>query len=194
MLAIAAVALLAGCTAAQPATVEPRSHQLSLNPTRSPWPSSTGPHLPEVVSHGPRTGNAVALTFDADMTPEMLQRLRSGQVRSYANRKIIDLLEERGVPATFFLTGMWVREYPDVMTRLAVNPAFELANHSWSHGAFTPSCYGLSPIPRAEMAAELQRTFDIIAPYGGNQTRFFRFPGLCSVSYTHLTLPTIYSV
>jgi len=131
------------------------------------------------VTHGPRTGNAVALTFDADMTTGMLAKLASGQARSYANLKVIELLERESVPATFFLTGMWVQKYPEVTARLAANPRFELANHTWSHRAYTADCYHLPRVPRVEIAAELERTFDIIKPYGGNQTRYFRFPGLC---------------
>ena len=75
------------------------------------------------------TPTPTALTFDADMTPEMWARLESGRVKSYANVKIIDLLEEESVPATFFLTGMWVKRYPELTHRLADNPRFELANH-----------------------------------------------------------------
>ncbi len=134
---------------------------------------------PPVVDHGPRTGDLVALTFDADMTDAMRYQLRSGAVRSYANLAIIDLLERERVPATFFLTGKWVEEYPGVTRRLAANPRFELANHTYGHLAFTTDCYQLPTIPPQRMAADVARTFDVIAPYGGRQTRYFRFPGLC---------------
>ncbi|WP_433344436.1 polysaccharide deacetylase family protein [Micromonospora sp. CA-111912] len=143
-----------------------------------PGASRTG-RRPPVVDHGPRTGDKVALTFDADMTDAMRYQLRSGAVRSYANLAIVDLLERERVPATFFLTGKWVEEYPDVTRRLAANPRFELANHTYGHLAFTADCYQLPTIPRQRMAADVARTFDVIAPYGGRQTRYFRFPGLC---------------
>ncbi|MEU4770712.1 polysaccharide deacetylase family protein [Micromonospora sp. NPDC023644] len=143
-------------------------------------PGATPPGTrPPVVDHGPRTGNKVALTFDADMTDAMRYQLRSGAVRSYANLKIIDLLERERVPATFFLTGKWVEQYPDVTRRLAGNPRFELANHTYGHLAFTPDCYGLPRIAEREMTSDVARTFDVVAPYGGRQTRYFRFPGLC---------------
>ncbi|GGM47602.1 lipoprotein [Micromonospora sonchi] len=143
-------------------------------------PGATSPGtLPPVVDHGPRTGNKVALTFDADMTDAMRYQLRSGAVRSYANLKIIDLLEQEGVPATFFLTGKWVEQYPDVTRRLAANPRFELANHTYGHLAFTADCYGLPRIERRKMTADVAGTFDIVSAYGGRQTRYFRFPGLC---------------
>ncbi|MER6756414.1 polysaccharide deacetylase family protein [Micromonospora echinofusca] len=162
-------------------------------PTATATPETTGPATsaatvpgatpvgtrPPVVDHGPRTGNKVALTFDADMTDAMRYQLRSGAVRSYANLKIIELLERERVPATFFLTGKWVEQYPDVTRRLAGNPRFELANHTYGHLAFTPDCYGLPRIAEREMTADVARTFDVVAAYGGRQTRYFRFPGLC---------------
>jgi peptidoglycan/xylan/chitin deacetylase (PgdA/CDA1 family) len=90
---------------------------------------------------------------------------------------VLEILEQQQVAATFFLTGMWVERYPDVTRRLAANPAFELANHTWSHRAYTANCYTLPTLPAGEMAAEITRTFDVIRPYGGHQTHYFRFPG-----------------
>ncbi|MEU0549771.1 polysaccharide deacetylase family protein [Micromonospora sp. NPDC005979] len=132
-----------------------------------------------VVDHGPRVGTRVALTFDADMTDGMLANLRSGKVRSYANLRILDLLEREQVPATFFLTGKWVQRYPEVTRRIAGNPRFELANHTYGHAAFTADCYDLPRLPVDELAADVAKTFEVTAPYGGRQTRYFRFPGLC---------------
>ncbi|MFG3644031.1 polysaccharide deacetylase family protein [Micromonospora sp. NPDC047762] len=132
-----------------------------------------------VVDHGPRSGAKVALTFDADMTDGMLASLRAGRVKSYANLRILDLLEREQVPASFFLTGKWVQRYPDVTRRIAGNPRFELANHTYGHAAFTADCYDLPRLPVDELARDVAKTFEVIAPYGGRQTRYFRFPGLC---------------
>lgn len=156
----------------------------SPGPASPPEPSSppgaTRPGTrPPIVTHGPRTGNRVALTFDADMTDGMLHNLRTGRVRSYANLRLIEILERQHVPATFFLTGKWVQRYPELTRRLAGNPDFELANHTWGHEAFTPDCYDLPALPVSAMAANVARTFDVIERYGGRQTRYFRFPGLC---------------
>ncbi|SCG37360.1 Peptidoglycan/xylan/chitin deacetylase, PgdA/CDA1 family [Micromonospora echinaurantiaca] len=163
--------------ASAPASAPPVTARPGIGP-ELPGATPVG-SVPPVVDHGPRTGNKVALTFDADMTGAMRRQLRSGAVRSYANLKIIDLLEREGVPATFFLTGMWVEQYPALTRRLAANPRFELANHTYGHLAFTPDCYGLPRVPEREMTADVARTFDLVAGYGGRQTRYFRFPGLC---------------
>ncbi|MFG1894124.1 polysaccharide deacetylase family protein [Micromonospora zamorensis] len=149
-------------------------------PTASAVPGATrvGTRAP-VVDHGPRTGAKVALTFDADMTDGMLASLRAGRVKSYANLRILDLLEREEVSATFFLTGKWVQRYPDVTRRIADNPRFELANHTYGHAAFTGDCYDLPSLPVDELAGDVAKTFEVIKPYGGRQTRYFRFPGLC---------------
>ncbi|HEX6968408.1 MAG TPA: polysaccharide deacetylase family protein [Micromonosporaceae bacterium] len=148
--------------------------------TATQLPGATRPDSrPPVVDHGPRTGDKVALTFDADMTEGMLRNLRSGRVKSYANLRIIELLEREQVPATFFLTGMWVEQYPDLTRRIAENPRFELANHTYSHLAFTDDCYDLPQLPPDQMTEDVAKTFSIIEQYGGRQTRYFRFPGLC---------------
>ena len=136
-------------------------------------------HVAPVVNNGSREIRQVALTFDADMTRAMANRLHSAPGASYANLSVIQTLEQRHIPATFFITGMWVDEYPDVMARLAGNPDFEIANHTWTHRATTANCYGLAQMSYDELAGEVMRTFAKIRPYGGHQTNYFRFPGLC---------------
>jgi peptidoglycan/xylan/chitin deacetylase (PgdA/CDA1 family) len=143
-------------------------------------PGATRPGTtPPVVDHGSRAAGRVALTFDADMTDAMLHNLRTGRVRSYANLAVLDTLERERVPATFFVTGQWAEQYPDVTRRIAGNPRFELANHSYEHAAFTGDCYGLPRVPANLMTEDVAKTFTVLAPYGGRQTRYFRFPGLC---------------
>ncbi|MEV4626218.1 polysaccharide deacetylase family protein [Micromonospora sp. NPDC049523] len=161
--------------ATKPGTTKPSS---AAPGTTVPGATRAGTR-PPVVDNGPRTGNRVALTFDADMTDSMLHSLRTGKVKSYANLKIIDLLEREELPATFFLTGKWVERYPDLTRRLAQNPRFELANHTYGHLAFTGDCYDLPRVPANSMTEDVAKTFRVIEPYGGRQTRYFRFPGLC---------------
>jgi peptidoglycan/xylan/chitin deacetylase (PgdA/CDA1 family) len=156
----------------------PQSPEQSTPPAALPGATRAGLH-PPVVTNGPRTGNKVALTFDADMTDSMLYNLASGRVKSYANVKVIDILESRQIPATFFLTGEWAERYPDVTRRLAADPRFELGNHTYKHQSFTPNCYQLGRIPPNLMTEDVAHTFRVIEPFGGRQTRYFRFPGGC---------------
>ncbi len=133
-----------------------------------------------MVESGPRGHRRVALTFDADMTPVMLRRLQTGQISSYYNSALVDELRRRRVPATLFLTGLWMQRYPEITRELAADPLFELGTHTWRHRAFTADCYGLPTVGRSHMLEEVtraQRLLDELA--GRRSTRLFRFPGGC---------------
>lgn len=152
-----------------------RQHTSSAQPTT---PRSAITHgragLPS-LTEPPR----IALTFDSNMTDAMLRWLNTGKVKSYANVGVIDELQRRHTPATFFLSGKWVERYPALTRRIAAEPSFELASHSYSHLGFTTRCYGLGVLHTEQMAADVERSFQVLAPFGGRQTRYFRFPGGC---------------
>jgi len=46
--------------------------------------------------------------------------------------KILDILKEKNVPATFFLTGYYLKTNPDIVKRM-VNDGFIVGNHSMTH-------------------------------------------------------------
>jgi peptidoglycan/xylan/chitin deacetylase (PgdA/CDA1 family) len=121
----------------------------------------------------------VALTFDADMTPSMLRDLRSGKVASWYNENVIATLRRERIPATLFLTGLWIETYPVVTRDLSGDPLFELGNHSYSHGGFRTPCYGLSAIRESSETAEVQKTDSLLKKHATTFRRYFRFPGLC---------------
>ncbi|MDI6099475.1 polysaccharide deacetylase family protein [Actinoplanes sp. NEAU-A12] len=194
LLALCAALVLSGCSSAQPtpapvrasgpvveaapAAPNPSAAQSGSAPARQPGASSPGV-LPPVIQNGPRDRQQVALTFDADMTDAMIARLKRGEVASYANLRLLGMLEQRGIPATFFVTGQWAEQYPEVTRRIAGNPRFEIANHSYEHAAFTGDCYNLPRVPADAMTEDVAKTFRALEPFGGRQTRYFRFPGLC---------------
>jgi peptidoglycan/xylan/chitin deacetylase (PgdA/CDA1 family) len=121
----------------------------------------------------------VALTFDSNMTDGMLVKLNRHQVSSYDNRQAIDELESLEVPATMFLAGKWIERYPDETRRLAADPLFELASHSYAHRAFHMPCYGLGAIGQAGMAQDIERSERLLAQFTDHPTPYFRFPGGC---------------
>jgi peptidoglycan/xylan/chitin deacetylase (PgdA/CDA1 family) len=146
--------------------------------TTEPGAATPG-QMPVVINHGPRNVNTVALTFDADMTPAMLANLDSGKVQSYANIKVLEILDKREVPATFFITGMWAERYAEVAARIAHEDRYEIANHTYRHSAYVPNCHGLPLLAPSQRTRDPKRTFDILSRFRGHQTRYFRFPGLC---------------
>ncbi|MCU6710379.1 delta-lactam-biosynthetic de-N-acetylase [Paenibacillus sp. J5C_2022] len=50
--------------------------------------------------------------------------------------QILDVLKDRGVPATFFVTGHYVKDQPELLKRMA-EEGHIIGNHSWSHPDMT---------------------------------------------------------
>lgn len=131
-----------------------------------------------VILAGPRDRKVVALTFDGDMTYAMKSAVESGEVVSYYDRKLFEILNHTQTKATLFLSGLFIELYPDITRELAANPLFELSNHSYSHPSFHGSCYGLPSTPFSE-AQEIAKTDRLLREVAGVENRFFRFPGGC---------------
>ena len=75
-----------------------------------------------VTDHGPRTQNTVAITFDDGPDPTWTPQIET-------------ILDNAGVKGTFFEVGSAVEAHPDVVQSLVSN-GHEIANHSYSHGAW----------------------------------------------------------
>jgi peptidoglycan/xylan/chitin deacetylase (PgdA/CDA1 family) len=144
-------------------------------PTLAPGPAGLTP----VFEHGPRAaGRTVALTFDADMTADQGPRAAAGE--RFDNPALISALRELKVPATVFMTGRWAEEYPDQARALGRDRLFEVANHSYSHYAFTEDCYGLPTVDRERMRADVERAYAAFRTAGVTDPMpYFRFPGGC---------------
>ncbi|TMK42214.1 MAG: polysaccharide deacetylase [Actinobacteria bacterium] len=133
------------------------------------------------VAHGARSRREIALTFDADMTRAMLATLRSGRVSGWLDRRLFAELRATRTPATIFLTGLWTRQYPAQVRRLARDPLFELANHSIDHAAFATPCFGLPTVAgAAAKRQEVVGAAHTIEQIAGVRPRYFRFPGGCA--------------
>jgi len=125
----------------------------------------------------------IALTFDADMTRGMEQKLKSGKVKSWYNEEVVKTLEQTRTPATLFLTGLWIENYPEITKELSLNPLFEIANHSYSHPGFVSPCYNLPAISDSSADWEIAKTDDLLKEYAPNYKKYFRFPGFCHDEY-----------
>ena len=121
----------------------------------------------------------MALTFDSNMTPFMLHELDTGLVRSFDNTRVIDELDAMHVPATFFLSGLWILRYPAETRRLAADPLFELGSHSYAHRAFHLPCYQLGGMTASAMTADVLHSEQLLRRFDPAPSRFFRFPGGC---------------
>lgn len=144
-------------------------------PTLAPGPAGLIP----VFSNAPRTTDqAVALTFDADMTADQGPRAAAGE--HFDNPGLVAALRELKVPSTVFMTGRWAEQYPDQARSIGRDPLFEVANHSYSHYAFTGDCYGLPTVSEDKMRTDVERAYTALRAAGvPSAMPYFRFPGGC---------------
>lgn len=103
----------------------------------------------------PVTAKVVALTFDAGANAD-------------AVKPILDTLAARKVPATFFLTGRFVEQFPKRSRRIA--QLHLVGNHTYSHP-------DLTTLPDWRIRRQVRTAEQVIRERTGEDPRrFFRFP------------------
>ena len=129
-----------------------------------PGPSTISPESPGITgwlagkdwTYIPTTRRVVALTFDAganaDAVPSILATLR-----------------REGVPATFFLTGNFVRDFPAAARSIAA-AGFRIGDHTITHPYLTQLS---DAAVQHEIAGGAQQ---IMSVTGKNSVPLFRFP------------------
>lgn len=82
--------------------------------------------------------------------------------------KIIDILKEYDVKATFFLVGFWVEKYPD-MVKALYDAGIEIGTHSNTHADF-------ANLNESQMELELTTSMDLIENVTNTRPTLFRAP------------------
>lgn len=152
-------------TAPSPTGTRPASTPSSVSPTSSPSTATTTPTTATCrvptrfrgadVERLPVTDKVVALTFDAGANADGLPAIRR-------------TLREKGVSATFFLTGDFVKKYPVRSAR--VGHEYLVGNHTLDHADLT------SLSDRAVRWEVREAQSLILSATGQDPRRFFRFP------------------
>jgi peptidoglycan/xylan/chitin deacetylase (PgdA/CDA1 family) len=106
--------------------------------------------------HGDRTKKWIALTFDDGPHPEYTPR-------------ILDILREHHVRATFFVVGKMAEQYPDLLREQAA-AGHSIGNHTYHH-------VNLTRIPPTDVAAEIKACGEVIQSITGKVPHLFRPPG-----------------
>jgi peptidoglycan-N-acetylglucosamine deacetylase len=112
-----------------------------------------------VLVHGSRHEKAIALTFDACSTHQP----------SHYDERVTEILVRTQTPATIFLGGKWIEDFPDQARFLAKIQFFDLANHSYYHPH-------LKEAADSVIRTELKRTQDILFSITGTHATYFRAP------------------
>ena len=117
-----------------------------------------------LFSRGNRRSRVVALSFDDGPHPEHTER-------------ILAVLREEGVKATFFLVGTEVQKYP-ALARAIARDGHGMGGHAWSHRR-------LNGMVRHELDKEVEQTAALIQETTGVSSRLFRPP------YGVVTIPLL---
>ncbi|MGX6601945.1 polysaccharide deacetylase family protein [Micromonosporaceae bacterium Da 78-11] len=150
-------------TASAPAAAPQAKPPKSTAPTALPVPAKNVHHVarPNTGPAGSRmtTGSkAVALTFDDGPDPVQTP-------------KILKLLADQHVHATFCLVGRNVRRHPELVRQIVAG-GHTLCDHSWNHSL------KLGKQSPAKIRADLRRTNDAITKAApGAKVKYFRAPG-----------------
>lgn len=111
----------------------------------------------------------------ASITHLTQDRCRSGRVAltfddgpSATTPGVVRVLQDKDVPATFFMIGSKVAAHPEV-ARLVAGAGFGIGNHTWDHA-------DLTDLTRREIRAELARTRRALRDAGVTPGPFVRPP------------------
>ena len=107
---------------------------------------------------------------DREDTPSMLVALSFDDgPNNTITPKMLDILEEHGVPASFFVIGQHINDSSAEQMKRAVSLGCEIQNHSYSHSFMTQ-------LPIESFKDEIMRTDDLIEKHVGARPAFFRPP------------------
>lgn len=145
-----------GPSDSQPPTSEIKAAQIPQPPPPAAREKSSesDPQL-QVVHSGPSSSKQVALTFDDGPHPAY-------------TAKILDILREHKVKATFFVLGNRVKQYPWILRQI-VAEGHEIGNHTYDHR-------WLTAMDNSLISREIADTQAAIRNATGYETSLFRPP------------------
>lgn len=113
-------------------------------------------------------GRTIALTFDACGSPR----------GKGVDAALIGFLEREQIPATLFVSGLWIEANPEIFRRLAANPLFEIASHGHRHRPASVAgqkAYGISGTRDVgEVVDEIELSARRIEEITGRRPAFYR--------------------
>ncbi|MGZ4111950.1 MAG: delta-lactam-biosynthetic de-N-acetylase [Tumebacillaceae bacterium] len=110
----------------------------------------------ESIFLGDTTQKSLYLTFD------------NGYENGYTE-KVLDVLKAKQVPATFFVTGQYIKDQPELLKRM-VAEGHIIGNHSWSHP-------DVSQISNEKLKDELDKVKQAVTEVTGQkEMKYLRTP------------------
>ena len=134
---------------------------------KTPNPGQFGEFIKGVRKDLDTKQKVIALTFDA-----------CGGRHSGYNARLIDYLRREKIPATLFVTGIWIDKNLEIFKDLAKDPLFEIENHGLLHRTCSvtgATMYGVIPTRNVgDVIDEMELNERKIAEITGRRPVFFR--------------------
>ena len=117
----------------------------------------------------------VCLSFDFDAMSGFIARgmttptpISRGEFGAVGALRILDLLQSRGIPVSWYIPGVTIGTYPEICERIA-SAGHEIGHHGWTH------------VPPAELSRQqehdgLVRANEAIEALSGRKARGYRSP------------------
>jgi peptidoglycan-N-acetylglucosamine deacetylase len=134
---------------------------------------------PFFTSDAHMPGKQIYLTLDMDMDESMYAKTIATNEQWY-DPALFTYLEQNHIPATFFVSGLFMVAYPNLIKSLAATGDFSFENHSYDESSFIPDCYWLATVSTSQAKiAQIAETETLIKQSTGQTATYFRFPGVC---------------
>lgn len=99
------------------------------------YKKSTDNQVPEVGKFGDIIEDYDAIYVDKSNDKNIYLTFDNGYEQGYTDQ-VLNILKDENVPATFFVTGHYVKSVPDLVKRMVADGHI-IGNHSYSHPDFT---------------------------------------------------------
>ena len=155
---IAFTAMVLGASVAQAFTLP---SEVQYIPVSASQQTMTGVNIsPAVLNYAGMKKGEIALTFDDGPNPNTTPR-------------VLQILRDHGIKATFFLVGHNVERYPDLVKQILLE-GHSVGNHTWTHKAIGKD------MSIADARQEIIRTHQALTRIASEINKpiqpFFRFP------------------
>ncbi len=124
-----------------------------------------------------------AFTLDTSGEKVLYLTFDCGYEYENLTNKVLDVLKEKGVKATFFCTLDHIKRENDLIARM-IKEGHIVGNHSTTHPSF-------ASISRSKMAKEIEETENYLRGNFGYTAKYFRFP---AGEYNESALELIHSL
>ena len=92
--------------------------------------------------------------------------------------RYIDFFEQKKIPATLFVTSLWIKRHPDDFEKLCKNKLFDIENHGLLHRPASmngKSIYGISGTKNIdELIEEVEGNAQLLEALTGKKPRLYR--------------------